>query len=472
VTTATKVAIPQSPDELAEILNDAKRLKEIFADKDATKEFFNAYSRNVMNKDHEFAAQLREQVQIGMAEFLKANGGRNGPPVGLSPDGHPTLNGRDFRKVSTGRGAAYNKLAPGARKGADEVFESSAEFFQAIWPRMNSVLKNRKDLGVKLDRFNDIQTEIRNSFGSEVPADGGYLIPETLRTDILQLALETSIVRRLATVIPMETLRVPIPMIDDTSHVSSVFGGIVFYWTEEGAALTESQASFGRVVLDAKKLTGFASVPNELLADATAFSAFFDMNFPRALAWYEDLAFMTATGVGEPLGFLNAPAVVSVASGGVRTASTALTLANFAKMYASMLPSSLGSAVWICSIDVFPALAAITQSAPGVWMGGWTANNMSQTPPVSIFGRPVYFTEKVPKLGTLGDINFVDLAYYLIGDRQVMQAMSSEHYQFQNDKTAFRIIERLDGRPWLQSSITPHNNSAALSPFVNLATAS
>ena len=95
----------------------------------------------------------------------------------------------------------------------------------------------------------------------------------------------------------------------------------------------------------------------------------------------------------------------------------------------------------------------------------------SDAPPVSILGRPVYFTEKVPTLGTTGDIIFADLNYYLIGDRQIMQAMSSEHYQFQNDKTAFRVIERLDGRPWLQSAITPHSNSSnTLSPFVQIAT--
>jgi hypothetical protein len=52
----------------------------------------------------------------------------------------------------------------------------------------------------------------------------------------------------------------------------------------------------------------------------------------------------------------------------------------------------------------------------------------------------------------------------------MMQSMSSEHYKFQNDKTAFRVIERLDGRPWIQSPITPHNNSTAtLTPFVQLA---
>jgi HK97 family phage major capsid protein len=94
----------------------------------------------------------------------------------------------------------------------------------------------------------------------------------------------------------------------------------------------------------------------------------------------------------------------------------------------------------------------------------------SAAPPVSILGRPVIFTEKTSALGTAGDINFVDLSYYLIGDRQMMQSSSSTEFKFQSDKTAFRIIERLTGMPWIQSPITPKNSGPTLSPFVNLAT--
>ena len=146
---------------------------------------------------------------------------------------------------------------------------------------------------------------------------------------------------------------------------------------------------------------------------------------------------------------------------------------NIVGMYARMLPTALGRAVWICSIDTFPELAtmalAVGTGGGPVWMGNYT-NPGTNTPPVTILGRPVFFTEKTPALGTTGDISFVDFGYYLIGDRQMMQSMSSEHYKFQNDKTAFRVIERLDGRPWIQSAITPHNNSSnTLTPFVQLA---
>src|ERR1044072_1952536 len=93
------------------------------------------------------------------------------------------------------------------------------------------------------------------------PADGGFLIPEELRSDLLQLAMEDTIVRWRAQVIPMSSLALPIPTVDETSRVSSLFGGIIAYWTEEGAAATESQARFGAVRLEAKKLVIYCEAP-------------------------------------------------------------------------------------------------------------------------------------------------------------------------------------------------------------------
>ena len=59
---------------------------------------------------------------------------------------------------------------------------------------------------------------------------------------------------------------------------------------------------------------------------------------------------------------------------------------------------------------------------------------------------------------------------HLVGDRQAMSARQSEDFRFNQDVTAFRVTERVDGRPWLASSITPYNGSSnKLSPFVKLA---
>jgi HK97 family phage major capsid protein len=465
---APTVTLPTSSQELEEFLADPGRIKAMMSTPGQFRDFIKAYAKMTVDRDADMRQQIKEQVQMGIADFLKENGFSVGRRLDLSS--RADLTKIDMKSVSLGKGTAYNAGAFGARlerELGEDMFDSTSEFFQAIWPRYET-LKNSAVLGRKRGKA----LQVQNSFGSEVPADGGFLIPEILRSNILQVALEDAVVRPRAQVIPMDSLRVPIPMIDSTSNVSSVFGGVVCYWTEEAAQLVESQASFGRVVLDAKKLTGYAEVPNELLADAPAFGSFVDTIFPRAIAWFEDIAFMTGTGVGEPLGFINCPASVEVpiVSG---QANNTILWENVIAMYARMLPTALGRAVWICSIDTFPELATMALSVGTgggpVWMGNYT-NPGTNTPPVSILGRPVYFTEKTPALGNTGDISFVDFGYYLIGDRQMMQSMSSEHYKFQNDKTAFRVIERLDGRPWIQSAITPHNNSAnTLTPFVQLA---
>jgi HK97 family phage major capsid protein len=462
-------AMPTRQEELEDLLSDPAKVRAMMAEPGKFKDFIHEYAKGQWQKDNDLQTQVKEQVQIGIAEFMQSEtGGKMSAKLNWDSSRIPGLQADG--RVSHGRGAAYNRASYGARLedelGKDNQYATSAEFFQSIWPRFET-LKNSSTLRKKRDKA----LEIQNSYGSEVPADGGFLVPERLRSDILQVALESAVVRPRAQVIPMDSLRVPIPMIDVTSQVASIFGGVVCYWTEEAAQLTESQATFGRVVLDAKKLTGYAEVPNELLADAPAFSSFFDTIFPRAIAWYEDIGFMTGTGVGEPLGFVNCPASVQVAAQSGQATKT-IVWENVIGMYARMLPVALGNAVWVASIDTFPELATMALSVGTgggpVWMGNYTSPG-ANTPPITILGRPVHFTEKTPVLGTTGDLSFVDFSYYLIGDRQMMQAMSSEHYRFQNDKTAFRVIERLDGRPWIQSSITPHNGGPNISPFVQLA---
>jgi HK97 family phage major capsid protein len=145
-------------------------------------------------------------------------------------------------------------------------------------------------------------------------------------------------------------------------------------------------------------------------------------------------------------------------------------------MYSRMLPTSLGKAVWIMNQDVLPQLLQMTLpvknvagtenvggSAVGIAYGQGTSS-----PSFTLLGRPVILTEKVPSLTNLGDVNFVDLSYYAIGDRQQVSAMTSEHFKFSTDTTAYRITQRVDGRPLILSALTPRQGSNTVSPFVKL----
>ena len=463
------VAIPASADELGEIYHDPKAFAQIYANKDTADEFMTRYGRAMALKDPDLQQQIREQVQLGVLEMTQ---GDTRVAARLS-SGRPSVT-FDGGLVGLGhrKGAAYNKCAPGAemerKHPGDEMFGSFHEMCTAILEEARpSARKNRADLMRKMENVRQFQ----NSFGSEDPGSGGFLIPEILRSQLLEMALEDTIIRQRATVIPMSTLRVPIPTVDDTSHVSSVFGGVTYFWAEESAALPESQASFARVVLDAKKLVGFFKVPNELLADAPAFSAWFDQRIPAGLAFFEDVAFLAETGAGTPEGIIGSPAYITV----TRNTASKILFPDLVNMWQRLLPQSQKNAIWIASHDAFAQIASLQLStanaSPGIWFGGYAGSDASDSPPISLFGRPVHFTEKVPAMGTTGDISLVDPSYYLIGDRQSASMMASEHFAFQNDQTAYRIIERVDGRPWLQTALTPHNNSAnTLSAYVGLHT--
>lgn len=445
--------IPKTADELEDMLGNGAvaNMFEGGKAKPEFGEFIKNYANAIRDKDASIQQQVQEETQRVLAEWLRDNAKdgfvANVKRVNLDPNAPP----------AAPRNTLYNKRAPGSK--VDDLFSEPEDFLRAIY------FRNQTPAAASA---RDKLLSIQNSFGSTVPADGGFLIPETLRSEMLRVALETSIIRPRARVIPMETLKVPLPTIDSTSNASSVHGGMIGYWTEEAGALTDASANFGRVVLEAKKLTGYSEVPNELFADAVmSFAALIGQMWPEAIAWFEDVAFFSGTGVGEPLGFLNADAAVSVTKETNQAADT-IVWENIVKAYARMLPTSMGRAVWIANNDTFPELATM---ALNVGTGGsaiWL-NNGASGPPMTILGRPVIFTEKAPTVGDAGDINLVDLSYYLIGDRQAMSMETSPHYKFKNDQTAVRIIERLDGRPWLQSAITPQTGSNTLSPFVKIA---
>jgi HK97 family phage major capsid protein len=456
VATPTKT-VPRNSDELAEMLADTAKRKEIFASADSTREFMDAYAEQQQGDGTELNKLVAEETQRQFAQMLRDNGfdakDKDARKAIKRLDLDPQARRGGANMLTTHRqGTAHNASAPGA--AVDQYFSDGIDYIRNIWH------KNPKADAEKLGA-------LRNAASSVSPADGGFLVPETLRSNLMEIALEQSVVRPLATVVPMESARVPFPMIDSSTNAGSVFGGMIAYWGEEGAPLQDASPKFGRITLDAKKLTGLSAVPNELLQDSiTSFAALLERLWPQALAFEEDAKFMAGSGTGEPLGFRGAGNAAAVTV--TRANSNKIGYVDIVKMVARMLPSSLSRGVWTCSPDALPELLQMSLSV-GTGGNSVFVVNAAGPFPMSIFGRPLIITEKGGVLGSRGDLAFTDLSYYLVGDRQTMTADSSTDYQFGADKTTFRIIQRVDGRPWLQSAITPQNGSSAtLSPFVEL----
>jgi len=307
-------------------------------------------------------------------------------------------------------------------------------------------------------------------------SQGGFLVNEAYKNDLQMIALENSIVRpNGATVIPpIKTDSVKIPVVVDTTHATTVYGGVQAYWTAEKGTKQATKPAFGQMELTPHKLAGITYISHELRDDsAIALVPLIQRMFGSAWGYFEDDAFINGTGAGQPMGILSCGALKTVFRNTVGT----VYLEDIAEMYACMLGPSHPYAFWVINPGVLPELielgtgnAAAASGKNLIWIdaSGGAAKGL----PMRILGRPVLISEKMPALGAQGDIGYFDFRYYLIFDRQPITIDFSSHVAFTTDEDCWRFVLRVAGQCWPQSPITPRNAGAPVttqSPFVVLA---
>lgn len=504
------VAMPETPEQLEEAFNDEAKMQGIFNEGNFGR-FTHAYMKNFVGKSQEDILAHKEQMQVELQNFMKEQRDRNGatPPEGWKPGmSMAPAKGQGARRVQAASryrgnlGGARNAeeffdrqglFAPGT-VGSHEELENSeytSSLKQFVWAVLKGEAVAKQDgNGELLDKMLALKgsikkaLEVRNAaaMSERIPSEGGFLVPENLRSEMLALSLEEEVMRPEATVIPMDSLWVPLPSIDDTSHASNVFGGVSASWTAEGAAISSSAPKFSRLRLVANKLTAFTQIPNELLQDsATPMDVWFRTFFPMAMSFFADLAFLTGDGVDEPEGLLNCPGAVTTDP--AVTGKIALT--DVLAMLVRLWPPSLKRARWVCSPDAFGQLLGMglvvttggtgTPIAPPSMLAGYQA---IEAPAGSagdgfnyrMLGIPLRVSEKVPYPGSgkNGSLTLYDPTGYLIGDRQAMQIATSAEYSFANDEVSYRITQRMDGRGWQRTALTPANGGSTLSMIVKI----
>src|SRR6202008_4815900 len=98
-----------------------------------------------------------------------------------------------------------------------------------------------------------------------------------------------------------------------SAGVSPFFGGVPAYWTAEAQTRTETEPQFKMMELKANELSVYSVSSNVLLQDAAfGLEKFLMVLFGRAVAWFEEYAFLQGNGVGKPIGMLNCGAAISV----------------------------------------------------------------------------------------------------------------------------------------------------------------
>jgi len=298
-----------------------------------------------------------------------------------------------------------------------------------------------------------------------IGASGGFLVPTEFIATLYAALQERSFVRQRATIIPMRRRQVAIPVLDQTGTTADVphwFGGMTFYWAEEGTEKTETDPAFRKIDLVAHKLIGYTRASDELVEDsAISLEAFLmgELGFLGGANWMEEYAFIQGTGAGQPLGVINAGATITVP----RAADNAVSYADLCDMVENFMPN--GNGVWIISQSLLSELLQLngpTGNPSYIWGNAITGQ------PATLLGYPVIFSEKNPRIGEPGDVILADWKYYLLGDRKAATIESTQFDRWRYDQTSWRMVHRVDGQPWLSLPLTLQDGTSEISPFVIL----
>lgn len=292
---------------------------------------------------------------------------------------------------------------------------------------------------------------------------GGFAIPEQFRGDVLSVSPQQAIVRPRATVIPAGNppdAAISMPALNQGAAYN-MYGGVRVYHSEESAAATESTMALRQIKLEPHKLIAYMTASYELLNNWDAASQFMQNQMRLAVIGAEDYDFLRGTGVNQAQGILGAPGQVAYN----RAGANAIAFADVVGMLGRAKYG--GSLVWIASQTTIPQLCNIRDTGNNnLWM-----MSAASAAPASLAGFPLIYADRLPALGTKGDLCLCDFSYYLIKDGSGPRVSISEHFRFQNDEVCFKIVWYVDGRPWLTEPLPLEGApTSTVSPFVVLDT--
>lgn len=370
-----------------------------------------------------------------------------------------TSTGRKTQPDSLG-GPAIGKIHDNALDDPKKGFKSPREFLSCV------IEAGR---GSKFDsRLKMLTVGSDEARGNSDPA-GGFLLPEGFSPNLLKIMPEADPMGGLTTQVPMQTATLKIPARVDTTHTSSVTGGLTVTRRPETVAGTASQMTLSAVELTAHSLFGLSYATEEILSDSPiSFAALLSAGFSEQFTSHLIGERITGTGVGEFMGVLNSPCLVSVAKEVGQGAAT-IVKQNIDKMRSRCW--GYGKAVWLYNHDTLPMLRSLVQE---VGTGGAPVAyfNTDANGNSTLDGRPAIATEYCKTLGTVGDLILGNWSEYLEGLYEPLQSAESIHVRFVNHERAFKFWLRNAGQPWWKAALTPKNSTATLSPFVVLATRS
>lgn len=299
--------------------------------------------------------------------------------------------------------------------------------------------------------------------------EGGFLVPPSFSNAMLLDGTTQSLdlYASTANFSLGQTESITLPAINETSRKDgSRWGGTFARWAEEEATMTESEPEFREITLRPKELHVFTKASNRLLKNSPiALEQLLSMIASDEITFRQSDAVMNGDGVGKLKGLLQSDALVTVAK---ETGQAALTvvLENTTKMLARLTPRFKAGASWYINKDVLGQLQKMVVGTHPVFMPAGGVSGLAFS---TLHGLPIIETEYNDVLGSVGDIVLTNLRAYVTAQNGAVRSDTSIHFNFDQNKTAFRWVTEADGMTWAQQPIIDFKGSGTTSPYVTLA---
>jgi len=253
---------------------------------------------------------------------------------------------------------------------------------------------------------------------------GGHLVPEEFKADIVAWQRDNINMRRLVTVFPMKSRTLELPALAVDINV---------YWGSENTSISTSSIDFGNVQLTARKLNAMIYLSTELVEDSMIdVQNFITDRFAQAVTDEEDRTFINGNGTTQPKGILQY-SIASIAGGNAES------IDKLNSIYWRTPKSHRAKGAWLMAGAALETLSA-KKDSNGQYL---LTNPVTDGEFPKFKGKPVFETDHVGN-----NIVFGDMRFYYVGDRRQLSVKTTTEGAgtFEKDQVAIKITERLDGK--------------------------
>jgi HK97 family phage major capsid protein len=285
------------------------------------------------------------------------------------------------------------------------------------------------------------------------PSQAGLLVPPEFAPGLRMIDHEKIIVRPRAHVYP-STSGSP----DATLNVNALdqfgangrYAGVTTQWVgETDRRENTADLKVTQISLTPNAITATAPVSNTLLNNSAEAGKYLQQLMAAAIAAEEEMVFLRGSGVARPLGFIGHPSNIVVS----RTTPGAISYSDVIEMETKTVTTA-GEYVFIASRSATKPLKEMKDAAGNlIWQPDARVGA-----PGTLMGIPIIFSERVPALGTSGDLTLVDLSYYGIKDGSPFTVLADPYSEARYNRTVFIVSWSVDGKPLLTTPIKCEDN--------------